>query len=124
MQLISSGDLRKVLSSTYKGDHKPAKPSGVIFLQSASASLSDALPLNGKTRCLVNNHSRATYTISNHKASFTGSLVDHGANGGIAGSDGRIVYNHTTPQYVYVCGIDSHQMTGLPIVTIGSVVPL
>ena len=70
----------------------------------------------------ANVHEVISYTVSNHIGSETnGSLVDRGANGGIAGNDVRIIA--TTDRSVDVSGIDNHQMTNLRIVTAGGVVP-
>ena len=43
-----------------------------------------------------------------------GSLVDRGANGGIAGNDCRVMFEHS--QTVDVTGIDNHELTGMRIV--------
>ena len=60
------------------------------------------------------------YTVSKHRsASSRGSLVDRGANDGIAGSDLRIIAK--TDRQVDINGIDDHQLTNLPIVTAGGV---
>ena len=57
----------------------------------------------------------STYHISNHSASSYGSLVDRGANGGLAGAD---VHNlQRTSRKVSVTGIDDHELPGLDIVT-------
>ncbi|KAL7564284.1 hypothetical protein ACA910_014347 [Epithemia clementina (nom. ined.)] len=42
-------------------------------------------------------------------------LVDRGANGGLAGSDMRIL--EKTGRHISIIGIDNHELTGLPIVT-------
>ena len=47
------------------------------------------------------------------------SLVDRGANGGIAGSDVRII--ERLNRHVDVQGIDNHQLNNVPIVTAGGV---
>jgi hypothetical protein len=44
------------------------------------------------------------------------SLVDRGANGGIAGNDVRVLV--TTDRAVDVQGIDNHRVTNLPIGTV------
>ena len=54
------------------------------------------------------------YVISNHTIQGRGSLVDRGANGGIAGSDTRVIFRHL--RKVDVTGIDNHEMTDLSIV--------
>jgi hypothetical protein len=50
----------------------------------------------------------------------SGSLIDRGANGGIPGDDVRII--ERTLRTVDVHGIDNHEVTGIPIVTAGSVI--
>ena len=42
-------------------------------------------------------------------------LVDHGANGGLAGSDMRAI--HRTYRKINIQGIDNHEVTGLDVVT-------
>ena len=42
-------------------------------------------------------------------------LVDHGANGGLAGSDMRVI--HRTYRKINIQGIDNHDVTGLDVVT-------
>ena len=46
-----------------------------------------------------------------------------GANGGLAGSDVCVTSKTTSPRFVDVSGIDSHQVKDLPIVSVGGVVP-
>ena len=56
------------------------------------------------------------YRVNQHqrqKCSF-GSLVDQGANGGILGSDARVIFTHL--RTVNVTGIDNHQLDELKIV--------
>jgi len=50
-----------------------------------------------------------------------GSLVDRGANGGVAGDDVRIIHRHGDHQMVDIEGIDKHRMTGIPLCTVGGV---
>ena len=42
-------------------------------------------------------------------------LIDRGANGGLAGTDMRVI--HTTPRKTNIVGIDDHELTGLNVVT-------
>ena len=74
----------------------------------------DEIIVNGKTYRQVNLH---TYSISASKSSSTQSLVDHGANGGIGGSDVCVIYK--THHSVDVQGINNHQMVDIPIATVG-----
>ena len=53
--------------------------------------------------------------MSKHSSSHYGSLIDRGANGGLAGSDVRIL--ERTCRTVSVTGIDNHELPGLDIVT-------
>ena len=55
------------------------------------------------------------YHVSKHSSSHYGSLIDRGANGGLAGSDVRIL--ERTGKTVSVTGIDNHELPGLDIVT-------
>jgi hypothetical protein len=53
---------------------------------------------------------------------MTGALVDRGANGGIAGSDCRVIEVNDQPQrFVNVEGIDGHAMAKRQLVTAGAV---
>ena len=56
------------------------------------------------------------YKVSKHamKRSERGSLIDHGANGGILGSDARVIYQHI--RTVDVTGINNHELNVLKIV--------
>jgi len=47
-------------------------------------------------------------------------LVDHGANGGIGGSDIHVIYK--THHSVDIQGINNHQMVDIPIATVGGVI--
>ena len=42
-------------------------------------------------------------------------LVDHGTNGGLAGSDMHVI--HRTHRKINIQGIDNHEVTGLDVVT-------
>ena len=54
-----------------------------------------------------------------HDSSSDVSLVDRGANGGIAGNDVRVV--EKLHRHVDVQGIDNHKMNDIPIVTAAGV---
>ena len=55
-----------------------------------------------------------TYHVAQAKQAKHGSLVDRGANGGLAGSDVRIL--STSPRKCTVTGIDNHDIPGLDLV--------
>jgi hypothetical protein len=62
-----------------------------------------------------------SYTVSlNQQKATTYSLVDRGANGGVAGNDVRIIFK--TNRTVDIRGIDNHQVTDIDIGTVGGVV--
>ena len=60
-------------------------------------------------------HKTHIYHVSKHSSSHYGSLIDRGANGGLAGSDVRIL--ERTGRTVSVTGIANHELPGLDIVT-------
>ena len=63
----------------------------------------------------------AIYAISScHAAGNKSSLVDCGANGGIAGDDVCIITK--TGKMVNIQGIDNHRINEIPIVTAGGVI--
>ena len=55
------------------------------------------------------------YHSSKHSSSHYGSLIDRGANGGLADSDVQIL--ERTGRTVSVTGIGNHELPGLDIVT-------
>ena len=62
-----------------------------------------------------------TYIISSQTQKITlGSLVDRGANGGLAGSDVKVICK--TGRFVDIAGIDNHTVNDLEIVTAAGVV--
>jgi hypothetical protein len=64
------------------------------------------------------------YKVSYHKEhhGISPSLIDRGANGGVAGSDVRVIFktNHT----VDIRGIDNHHCTNIDIGTVGGVIQM
>ena len=63
-----------------------------------------------------------TYITSQHQHNFRkpGSMIDRGANGGVAGQDSRKISG--TGRTVNVTGINDHQMPDLEICTVGGVI--
>ncbi len=61
------------------------------------------------------------HRVSQASSRKKGSLIDRGANGGVAGSDTRVIERHAH-RTVDVRGIDNHEIiTSIPIVTAGAV---
>jgi hypothetical protein len=103
---IHPGDIHRVLSqSMAKGSAPPARKSIVQ---------------DGVTYYAANQHIQ--YWASSHCQVKTGALIDHGANGGIAGDDVWVI--NRTGQQVDVQGIYNHQIVDIRIVTAGAFVKL
>jgi hypothetical protein len=101
---IHPGDIHRVLSqSMVKGSAPPARK---LVVQ------------DSVTYYAANQHIQ--YWASSHHQVRTGTLIDRGANGRIAGDDVWII--NRTGQQVDVQGIDNHQTVDIPIVTAGAVV--
>ena len=64
-----------------------------------------------------------TYHISNVSKEDRGSLIDRGANGGLACNDVRIISRHNPPRYFDISELNSHQIKDLEIVTAGGEFP-
>ena len=65
-------------------------------------------------------HTHLLYHVAQAKQAQHGSLVDRGANGGLAGSDARILSKSS--RKCTVTGIDQHQINGLDIVQCAALV--
>ena len=65
-------------------------------------------------------NAHVTYMVDKHHMDKPGSLIDRGANGGVAGANIRVFA--TTDRAVNVQGISEHQVTDLKIVSAGGVV--
>ena len=111
----SPGDVRNMLSkpSTLKSSLKPSSHSA----PPTATPPSKEVVLDGTTYRSISYAD--IYSVSQHASGKNGSLVDRGANGGIAGDDVRII--DRTHRSVDVRGIDNHQLTNIPIVTAGGV---
>ena len=77
--------------------------------------------IDGKRYMQVDHH-RLQYRIASHEKSNgkIASLIDRGANGGLAGEDIRIIEKTTST--ADVSGINDHTRQGLPIATVAGVV--
>ena len=95
------GDLRNLLSSSMASDNNTSTNDNQ--LRDINVSIS--------------------YMVSKSNMEYKGSLVDRGANGGLAGNDVRVICKHNPPRYIDVSGLDSHQVKDLEIITAGGVAP-
>ena len=62
-----------------------------------------------------------THYVTKSSCSSQHSLVDRGANGGVADSDVRVIETHPDHK-VDIRGIDDHQISAIPLVTDGGVI--
>jgi hypothetical protein len=99
-----------------------------LLINAAKGSRPNPLPPGDIRRVLSKNSKRSVnlaqieYEVSNHQASSgkSLSLIDRGANGGVAGTDVRVIFK--TGRTVDIRGIDNHQCTNIDIGTVGGVV--
>ena len=69
---------------------------------------------------LLDNFMLKPYHVAQANCTEHGSLVDRGANGGLAGSDVRVL--STSPRKCTVTGIDNHEIPGLDLVQYAALV--
>jgi hypothetical protein len=100
------GDIRTVLS-------QPA-------MTSKATVQDDEVKVNGHTYVRKAMSHDIQHRVSLASRKKKSSLIDCGANGGIAGADTRIIERHPH-RTVDICGIDNHEITSTPIVTAGAV---
>ena len=127
---VPPSDLAKILSTTISkyqgkpgnkgtGKGQPSNKGSGKGQTSVSLAEQEWVNINGVNFTReVNVH--CTYSVSAHKSEYHGSLVDRGANGGIAGSDVCII--EKTTRKVDVQGIDDHQVNDIVIATVGGVI--
>ena len=120
---VSPADIRKLLSvpETKKSPNKnknAKKLSTNKTKVSQEESNTDELVINGKVYRSVNK--TVTYFLSKHDRTHTQSLVDRGANGGVAGEDVRVIHK-ALDRKICIRGIDNHEITDVPSVTAGGV---
>ena len=82
--------------------------------------LSRAMSAATKKRVTYNVDQHLTYSVSAHSTGAESSLIDRGANGGIAGSDVRVI--SMSNRRVNVQGIDNHRMNDIRVATVGGVI--
>ena len=103
-------------ADTTKVETTPSDPLLAMVHQSIHTSADDASDI---TKVLSAKRSRQIQVckdyIFQHANHTNNQLVDRGANGGLAGSDMRVIYK--THRKINISGIDSHEVTGLDVVT-------
>jgi hypothetical protein len=109
-------------------DDTEQESSDTLLINAAKGSRPSPLPPGDIRRVLSKNSKRSAnltqiqYKVSYHKASSEPSLslMDRGANGGVAGTDVRTIFK--TGRTVDIRGIDNHQCTNIDIGTVGGVI--
>ena len=106
----------KSTADTTKVETTPSDPLLAMVHQSIHTSDDDASDI---TKVLSAKRSRQIQAckryIFQHANHTNNQLVDRGANGGLAGSDMRVIYK--THRKINISGIDNHEVTGLDVVT-------
>jgi hypothetical protein len=110
-------------------DIKPdPEPSDTLLVNAAKGSRSNPLP-PGDIRQFLSKNSKGSVNLAQiqHKVSYhmassgqSMSLMDRGANGGVAGTDVRTIFK--TGRTVDIRVIDNHQCTKIDIDTVGGVI--
>jgi hypothetical protein len=96
---------------------KSLQPGDIRRVMSKSSTRRNTKELQRTTR---EAHAHVSYRVSSHHSRPTQSLVDRGANGGVAGEDVRVI--HKYHRTVDIQGIDNHQVNDIHIGTVGGVV--
>ena len=103
-------------TDTTKVETTPSDPLLAMVHQSIHTSDDDASDI---TKVLSAKRSRQIQVckryLFQHANHTNNQLVDRGANGGLAGSDMRVIYK--THRKINISGIDNHEVTGLDVVT-------
>ena len=103
-------------ADTTKIETTPSDPLLAMVHQSIHTSHDDASDI---TKVLSAKRSRqiqvCKHYVFQHANHTNNQLVDRGANGGLAGSDMRVIYK--THRKINISGIDNHEVNGLDVVT-------
>ena len=115
-QQVHTHQSDKSTADTTKFETTPSDPLLAMVHQSIHTSADDASDI---TKVLSAKRSRqiqvCKHYIFQHTNHTNNQLVDCGANGGLAGSDMRVIYK--THRKINISGIDNHEVTGLDVVT-------
>ena len=115
-QQVHTHQSDKSTADTTKVETTPSDPLLAMVHQSIHTSADDASDitkvLSAKRSRQIQACKRYLFQHANHT---NNQLVDRGANGGLAGSDMRVIYK--THRKINISGIDNHEVTGLDVVT-------
>ena len=99
-------------TDTIKTETTPSAPLLAMVHQSINTSADDASDISN---VLSAKRSHQIQVCQCYLFQHAQQLVDRGANGGLAGSDMRVI--HKTHGKINIQGIDNHEVTGLDVVT-------
>ena len=103
-------------TDTIKTETVPSDPLLAMVHQSIHTSGDDASDISNVLSVKRSHQIQVCqYYLFQHANHTNQQLVDHGANGGLAGSDMRVI--HKTHRKINISGIDNHEVTGLDVVT-------
>ena len=103
-------------TDTIKTETTPSDPLLAMVHRSINTSDDDASDINNVFLVKRSHQIQVCQCYLFQHASHTNQqLVDHGANGGLAGSDMCVI--HKTHRKINIQGIDNHEVTGLDVVT-------
>ena len=115
-QQVHTHQSDKSSADTTKVEITPSDPLLAMVHQSIHTSDDDASDItkvhSAKRSRQIQACKRYIFPHANHT---NNQLVDRGANGGLAGSDMRVIYK--THRKINISGIDNHEVTGLDVVT-------
>ena len=114
---LPAGDVHRLVSQAHQNKTLVKNPPNKSKTQSAKKEI----VIDG-TKYIQANHHTITYKIDNAETSdhTPAALVDHGANGSMAGEDVKLLCK--TSRYADVSGINNHTITGLPLATVAGLV--
>ena len=103
-------------TDTIKTETTPSDPLLAMVHRSINTSDDDVSDISNVLSVKRSRQIQVCHRYLFHHANHTNQqLVDCGANGGLAGSDMRVI--HKTHQKINIQGIDNHEVTGLDVVT-------
>ena len=103
-------------TDTLKTETTPSDPLLAMVHQSIHTSDDDASDISNVLSVKRSHQIQVCqHYLFQHANHTNQQLVDHGANGGLAGSDMRVI--HKTHRKINIQGIDNHEVTGLDVVT-------
>ena len=115
-QQVHTHQSDKSTADTAKVETTPSDPLLAMVHQSIHTSDDDASDITKVLSAKRSRHIQVCKRYLFQHANHTNNqLVDRGANGGLDGSDMRVIYK--THRKINISGIDNHEVTGLDVVT-------